>query len=183
MAALFAPHSVQSNAYKSACRWTYGRYLDPDLRDDLQIVAQTEIWRKSQSCENPSYKYLLKSATGAMQNWLRDHYGHVHIPAKKQENGYPAIPVAKMGLLIEIDPDSACVENSALSNVVATRIMQGTAALCEPKQMMVLNMLLQGLTVKEVARRTRSKLAITYWRLEVAKKAVKIMAEREGLKI
>lgn len=149
--------------------WNYIRTLgvDRDTAYDLYQEAQAAVWqaattRATRECQ----AYLVKTAIGAIRNWLRDKYCLIRVPAYLHDRG-EAKEHSKTILPLDDFTDSGdgCFEEMLIEGLSRAQQRQQLFALLTQlsrAERTVMEGLLEGRSIQEIARQRRVRVGCVY---------------------
>jgi RNA polymerase sigma factor (sigma-70 family) len=168
--------------------WNYIGMLgvDRETARDLYQEAQTAIWeaaahRATRECNS----YLVKTGIGAIRHWLRDRYSLVRIPGYLHDRGEAA---KHMKTIVPLEDMHETVghrfEEDLLDRLDVTSRQQKVLRLL-PKltraEREVMEALLSGQNIREIARRRRVRVGCVYaQRSKAILKLRKLLSEDAG---
>lgn len=149
--------------------WNYIGMLgvDRETARDLYQEAETAIWEASaHRATHECHSYLVKTGIGAIRHWLRDRYSIIRIPGYLHDRGQASehmkviLPLEDMnetvGHRFEEDLLERITVDSKRSEVLSL-LSRLTRA-----ERQVMESLLAGQTIREIARRRRVRVGCVY---------------------
>ena len=168
--------------------WNYIGMLgvDRETARDLYQEAETAIWeaaahRATREC----HSYLVKTGIGAIRHWLRDRYSLIRIPGYLHDRGQASehmktiLPLEEMSELVGQRFEEDLVERLSVTSkrsLVLHLLQRLTSA-----ERQVMESLLAGQSIREIARRRRVRVGCVYaQRSKAISKLRKLVAEGES---
>jgi len=157
------------NAIVSQQIWNYIRTLgvDRDTSHDLFQEAQAAVWEASEMrATHECQAYLVKTAIGAIRHWLRDKYCLIRVPGYLHDRG-EAASHTKVILPLDDFTDSGdgCFEEGLLEGLSLKqqkdRVIKLLAHLSRAERM-VMEGLLSGRSIREIARQRKVRVGCVY---------------------
>ncbi len=165
--------------------WNYIGMLgvDRETARDLYQEAETAIWEASaHRATHECHSYLVKTGIGAIRHWLRDRYSIIRIPGYLHDRGQAS---EHMKVILPLEDMNETVghhfEDDLLEqiNVDSKRdeVMNLLAQLTRAERQ-VMESLLAGQSIREIARRRRVRVGCVYaQRSKAITKLRKLVAE------
>ena len=149
--------------------WGYIRTLgvDRDTAYDLYQEAQAAVWEAStQRATRECQAYLVKTAIGAIRHWLRDKYCMIRVPAYLHDRGEASVHSKTILPLDDFtDSGDCCFEEGLIDdlslNQQKDQVMQLLPYLSRAERM-VMEGLLAGQSIRDIARRRRVRVGCVY---------------------
>jgi RNA polymerase sigma factor (sigma-70 family) len=149
--------------------WNYIRTLgvDRDTAYDLYQEAAAAVWEAStQRATRECQAYLVKTAIGAIRHWLRDKYCLIRVPAYLHDRGEASEHTKTILPLDDFtDAGDSCFEEGLLDelslNQQKTQVLQMLPYLSRAERM-VMEGLLEGQSIRDIARRRRVRVGCVY---------------------
>jgi RNA polymerase sigma factor (sigma-70 family) len=149
--------------------WNYIGMLgvDRETARDLYQEAETAIWeaaahRATREC----HSYLVKTGIGAIRHWLRDRYALIRIPGYLHDRGQASehmktiLPLEEMSELVGQRFEEDLVEQ--LSVTSKRSLVLGLLPRLTSAERQVMDSLLSGQSIREIARRRRVRVGCVY---------------------
>ncbi len=149
--------------------WNYIGMLgvDRETARDLYQEAETAIWEaQAHRATRECHSYLVKTGIGAIRHWLRDRYSLIRIPGYLHDRGQAAehmktiLPLEDMGEVVGQRFEEDLVERLNVTqkrSQVVSLLSQLTSA-----ERHVMESLLAGQSIREIARRRRVRVGCVY---------------------
>ena len=168
--------------------WNYIGMLgvDRETARDLYQEAETAIWEASaHRATYECHSYLVKTGIGAIRHWLRDRYSIIRIPGYLHDRGQAA---EHMKIILPLEDMNETVghhfEEDLLEQIsVDDRRMEVMHLLprLTRAERQVMESLLSGQSIREIARRRRVRVGCVYaQRSKAITKLRKLVAEGDG---
>jgi RNA polymerase sigma factor (sigma-70 family) len=149
--------------------WNYIGMLgvDRETARDLYQEAETAIWEASvHRATHECHSYLVKTGIGAIRHWLRDRYSIIRIPGYLHDRGQAA---EHMKVILPLEDMNETVghrfEDDVLERLsVSTKRdeVMGLLARLTHAERQVMESLLAGQSIREIARRRRVRVGCVY---------------------
>ncbi len=165
--------------------WNYIGMLgvDRETARDLYQEAETAIWEaEAHRATRDCHSYLVKTGIGAIRHWLRDRYSLIRIPGYLHDRGQASehmktiLPLEDMSELVGQRFEEDLVERLSVSSKRSEveRLMQRLTG----AERQVMEALLSGQSIREIARRRRVRVGCVYaQRSKAIAKLRKLVAE------
>jgi len=149
--------------------WNYIGMLgvDRETARDLYQEAETAIWEaEAHRATRDCHSYLVKTGIGAIRHWLRDRYSLIRIPGYLHDRGQASehmktiLPLEDMSELVGQRFEEDLVERLSVTSKrsqVARLLPRLTSA-----ERQVMESLLAGQSIREIARRRRVRVGCVY---------------------
>jgi RNA polymerase sigma factor (sigma-70 family) len=149
--------------------WNYIGMLgvDRETARDLYQEAETAIWEaEAHRATRECHSYLVKTGIGAIRHWLRDRYSLIRIPGYLHDRGQAAehmktiLPLEDMGEVVGQRFEDELVERLNVNekrSLVMSLLSRLTSA-----ERHVMESLLAGQSIREIARRRRVRVGCVY---------------------
>jgi RNA polymerase sigma factor (sigma-70 family) len=149
--------------------WNYIGMLgvDRETARDLYQEAETAVWeaaahRATREC----HSYLVKTGIGAIRHWLRDRYSLVRIPGYLHDRGEAS---KHMKIILPLEEMTETVghrfEEDLLDRLTVSlqrrQVLRLLSRLTRAERQ-VMESLLSGQTIREIARRRRVRVGCVY---------------------
>src|SRR5574340_1212259 len=165
--------------------WNYIGMLgvDRETARDLYQEAETAIWEASaHRATHECHSYLVKTGIGAIRHWLRDRYSLIRIPGYLHDRGQASehmktiLPLEEMSEMVGQRFEEDLVEKlnvTSKRSLVLRLLPRLTSA-----ERQVMESLLAGQSIREIARRRRVRVGCVYaQRSKAITKLRKLVAE------
>ena len=165
--------------------WNYIGMLgvDRETARDMYQEAETAIWEaEAHRATRDCHSYLVKTGIGAIRHWLRDRYSLIRIPGYLHDRGQASehmktiLPLEDMSELVGQRFEEDLVERLSVSSKRSEveRLMQRLTG----AERQVMEALLSGQSIREIARRRRVRVGCVYaQRSKAIAKLRKLVAE------
>lgn len=167
--------------------WNYIGMLgvDRETARDLYQEAETAIWeaaahRATRDC----HSYLVKTGIGAIRHWLRDRYSLIRIPGYLHDRGQASehmktiLPLEEMSELVGQRFEGDLVERLSIASKRSQVVRLFPRLTSAERQ--VMESLLAGQSIREIARRRRVRVGCVYaQRSKAINKLRKLITEGE----
>jgi RNA polymerase sigma factor (sigma-70 family) len=149
--------------------WNYISTLgvDRETARDLYQEAQTAIWEASaHRATRECHSYLVKTGIGAIRHWLRDRYSLIRIPGYLHDRGQAAehmktiLPLEDMTEIVGEEFEDELLEH--LSTEHRRRAVLKLLSKLTRAERQVMESLLAGQSIREIARRRRVRVGCVY---------------------
>ncbi len=149
--------------------WNYIGMLgvDRETARDLYQEAETAIWEaQAHRATRECHSYLVKTGIGAIRHWLRDRYSLIRIPGYLHDRGQAAehmktiLPLEDMGEVVGQRFEEDLVERLNVTQK-RSQVMSLLAQLTSAERH-VMESLLAGQSIREIARRRRVRVGCVY---------------------
>ena len=149
--------------------WNYIGMLgvDRETARDLYQEAATAIWEaEAHRATHDCHSYLVKTGIGAIRHWLRDRYSLIRIPGYLHDRGQAADHMKVIVPLEDVtETVGHCFEEEVIDRLSVVNRRQQVARLL-PRltraERQVMECLLAGQTIREIARRRRVRVGCVY---------------------
>ncbi len=166
--------------------WNYIGMLgvDRETARDLYQEAETAIWEASaHRATRECHSYLVKTGIGAIRHWLRDRYSLIRIPGYLHDRGQAAehmktiLPLEEMTEMVGQRFEEDLVER--LNVTAKRRLVMDLLPYLTSAERHVMESLLAGQSIREIARRRRVRVGCVYaQRSKAINKLRKLVAEQ-----
>jgi RNA polymerase sigma factor (sigma-70 family) len=168
--------------------WNYVGMLgvDRETARDLYQEAETAIWEASaHRATYECHSYLVKTGIGAIRHWLRDRYSIIRVPGYLHDRGQAAehmkviLPLEEMNETVGHHFEEDLLEQISVDDR-RTEVMHLLSRLTRAERQ-VMESLLSGQSIREIARRRRVRVGCVYaQRSKAITKLRKLVAESTG---
>jgi len=149
--------------------WNYIRTLgvDRDTAFDLYQEAQAAVWQASTSrATRECQAYLVKTAIGAIRHWLRDKYCLIRVPAYLHDRGEAAAHTKTILPLDDLtESGDGCLEEGLVDELSFRQQKAQVLGLLphlSRAERVVIEGLLSGRSIREIARERRVRVGCVY---------------------
>jgi RNA polymerase sigma factor (sigma-70 family) len=149
--------------------WNYISTLgvDRETARDLYQEAQTAIWEASaHRATHDCHSYLVKTGIGAIRHWLRDRYSLIRIPGYLHDRGQAALHMKTILPLEDMTETVGHQFEDGLLDHLSTEHRRRTLLRLLSKltraERQVMESLLAGQSIREIARRRRVRVGCVY---------------------
>ena len=149
--------------------WNYIGMLgvDRETARDLYQEAETAIWEAAaHRATHECHSYLVKTGIGAIRHWLRDRYSLVRIPGYLHDRGEAA---SHMKTIVPLEDMNETVghhfEDDLLDRLDVSMLRQRVLGLLPSltrAERQVMESLLTGRTIRDIARERRVRVGCVY---------------------
>lgn len=157
------------NAIVNQQIWNYIRTLgvDRDTAHDLFQEAQAAVWEAAETrATRECQAYLVKTAIGAIRHWLRDKYCLIRVPGYLHDRGEAAAHTKAILPLDDFtDSGDTCFEEGLVDGLSMKQQMSQLVMLLPQlsrAERMVMEGLLSGRSIREIARQRRVRVGCVY---------------------
>ncbi len=149
--------------------WNYIGMLgvDRETARDLYQEAETAIWEAAaHRATHECHSYLVKTGIGAIRHWLRDRYSLVRIPGYLHDRGEAArhmktiVPLEDMNETVGHRFEDDLLERLDVA-ILRRRVVRLLPRLTRAERD-VMEALLSGQTIRDVARRRKVRVGCVY---------------------
>ncbi len=168
--------------------WNYIGMLgvDRETARDLYQEAETAIWEAAaHRATHECHSYLVKTGIGAIRHWLRDRYSLVRIPGYLHDRGEAAhhmktiVPLEDMNETVGHRFEEDLLERLDVA-LLHRRVLRLLPRLTRAERE-VMEALLGGQTIRDVARRRKVRVGCVYaQRSKAILKLRKLLAEESA---
>jgi RNA polymerase sigma factor (sigma-70 family) len=165
--------------------WNYIGMLgvDRETARDLYQEAETAIWEASaHRATRECHSYLVKTGIGAIRHWLRDRYSLIRIPGYLHDRGQASehmktiLPLEDMSELVGQRFEEDLVDRLSVTSK-RSEVLRLLPRLTSAERE-VMEALLTGQSIREIARRRRVRVGCVYaQRSKAISKLRKLVAE------
>jgi RNA polymerase sigma factor (sigma-70 family) len=149
--------------------WNYISVLgvDRETARDLYQEAHTAIWEASaHRATRECHSYLVKTGIGAIRHWLRDRYSIIRIPGYLHDRGQASLHMKTILPLEDIHETVGERFEDDLLERLSVDARRSYVRRLLPKltraERQVMESLLAGQTIREIARRRRVRVGCIY---------------------
>lgn len=149
--------------------WNYIRTLgvDRDTAHDLFQEAQAAVWEASEMrATRECQAYLVKTAIGAIRHWLRDKYCLIRVPGYLHDRGEASAHTKAILPLDDFtDSGETCFEDGLVEDLSLEQRKQQLKEMLSQlsrAERTVMEGLLEGQSIREIARRRRVRVGCVY---------------------
>lgn len=149
--------------------WNYISMLgvDRETARDLYQEAQAAIWEASEHrATHPCHSYLVKTGIGAIRHWLRDRYSLIRVPGYLHDRGQASqhmktiLPLEDMTETVGHQFEDDLLDH--MSTEHQRRTLMGLLGELTSAERQVMESLLEGQSIREIARRRRVRVGCVY---------------------
>lgn len=169
--------------------WNYIGMLgvDRETARDLYQEAETAIWEAAaHRATHECHSYLVKTGIGAIRHWLRDRYSLVRIPGYLHDRGEAArhmktiVPLEDMNETVGHRFEDELLDRLDVA-LLRRRVVRLLPRLTRAERQ-VMESLLTGQTIRDVARRRKVRVGCVYaQRSKAILKLRKLLAEEDAV--
>lgn len=169
--------------------WNYIGMLgvDRETARDLYQEAETAIWEASaHRATHECHSYLVKTGIGAIRHWLRDRYSIIRIPGYLHDRGQASehmkviLPLDEMNETVGQEFEEDVIDRLAVDSK-RTEVVRLLPRLTRAERQ-VMECLLAGQSIREIARRRRVRVGCVYAQRSkaISKLRKLVVEERDG---
>jgi RNA polymerase sigma factor (sigma-70 family) len=169
--------------------WNYIGMLgvDRETARDLYQEAETAIWEAAEHrATHECHSYLVKTGIGAIRHWLRDRYSLVRIPGYLHDRGEASnhmktiVPLEDMNETVGHRFEDDLIERLDVATL-RQRVVRMLARLTKAERE-VMEALLSGRTIRDIARERRVRVGCVYaQRSKAIAKLRRLLAEETSV--